>query len=101
MPAKPSPRTPSMLGVLAFHLAAVSHAPCGRGYIVPAASHGAVASAACAGRLLVMEHEVPLTFCSVGTITQTTSCRTNDFVNRHSVLLSNGAGAWSARSDSC
>jgi hypothetical protein len=64
MPVQPSPRTAVMLGVPRS-----SHdddeCPCGRGCIVPAASYCAVASAACAGGLLVMEHEVPLTRCAL------------------------------------
>src|SRR5260370_42199775 len=55
--AQPSPRTPSMLGVL-VPVSRPSLRRHGRGYIVPAASHRAVASAACAGRLPVMEHRV-------------------------------------------
>ena len=55
--AQPSPRTPSMLGVLVPVLRPSLRRDW-RGYIVPAASHRAVASAACAGRLPVMEHRV-------------------------------------------
>lgn len=53
---------PLRIDACSRHLPSRVGAARGPGYIVPAASHEVVASLACAGRLLVTEHQVPSPF---------------------------------------